>query len=58
MRFKDKFRDIVKAKKSFKMSEIAEDFETSGLPTVQQTLIVDKGVNPGIKSVRQALKRA
>ena len=28
MRFKDKFRDIVKEKISFKMSDIAEDFET------------------------------
>ena len=28
MRFKDKFQDIVKEKISFKMSDIAEDFET------------------------------
>ena len=28
MRFKDKFRDIVKEKISFKMSDIAEEFET------------------------------
>ena len=63
MRFKNKFRAIVKAKKSFKMSEIAEDFETSLSQLCNRALLSIKAsiwvlrvlYNKLFKSVEQGL---